>query len=112
MARRRLTPAAAAVPSSASPRGGGHPPKESTHFVYMVRCADGTLYTGYARDPAARQRAHNAGRGAKYTAGRRPVALVFIQGYESAGAALRGEQQLKRCRRSDKEALIRRASSG
>ena len=47
------------------------------HFVYIVRCADGTLYTGYARDPRARERAHNSGRGAKYTAGRRPVLLVY-----------------------------------
>jgi predicted GIY-YIG superfamily endonuclease len=38
------------------------------HFVYIVRCADGTLYTGYARDPRARERAHDSGRGAKYTA--------------------------------------------
>src|SRR3990172_10468323 len=45
------------------------------HFVYIVRCADGTLYTGYARDPRKRQRMHNTGRGARYTSGRRPVSL-------------------------------------
>ena len=46
------------------------------HFVYMVRCADGTLYTGYARDPRRREQVHNSGRGAHYTACRRPVHLV------------------------------------
>jgi putative endonuclease len=51
------------------------------HYVYIVRCADGTLYTGYARDPRARQRAHNTGRGAKYTAGRRPVRLVYQEAF-------------------------------
>jgi putative endonuclease len=45
----------------------------------MVRCADDSFYTGYARDPIARERVHNRGRGAKYTASRRPVTLVFVQ---------------------------------
>jgi CheY-like chemotaxis protein/predicted GIY-YIG superfamily endonuclease len=77
--------------------------------VYIVRCADGTLYTGYARDPQAREKAHNEGRGAKYTAGRRPVALVYSEACESAGDALRRERQLKRESRAAKEALIRRS---
>ena len=47
------------------------------YFVYIVRCTDGSLYTGYARDTQARIRAHNAGRGARYTSGRRPVRLVY-----------------------------------
>jgi putative endonuclease len=54
------------------------------HFVYIVRCADGTLYTGYTRDPRARERAHNSGRGAKYTAGRRPVRLVYQEPHSRA----------------------------
>ena len=48
------------------------------HFVYMVRCADGTLYTGYARDPERRAKVHNAGRGAKYTARRLPVVAGLL----------------------------------
>jgi putative endonuclease len=76
------------------------------HFAYIVRCADGTLYTGYARDPVKRAEAHNAGKGARYTAGRRPVALVYWEGFESVGDALRRERQLKRLRRTTKEALI------
>lgn len=74
--------------------------------VYIVRCADGTLYTGYAVDPAQRCAAHNAGRGARYTAGRRPVALVYTEPCASVGAALRREHALKRLTRARKEALI------
>ena len=76
------------------------------HFVYIVRCADGTLYTGYARDPATREAAHNNGRGAKYTAGRRPVQLVYTESFASRGEALRREHQLKNWPRTKKEALI------
>ena len=78
------------------------------HFVYIVRCADGTLYTGYARDPGAREKMHNRGRGARYTAGRRPVRLVYSESFASIGDALRRERQVKRLRRSRKEALLNR----
>jgi putative endonuclease len=77
------------------------------HFVYIVRCADGTLYTGYARDPRARVAVHNTGRGARYTSGRRPVRLVYSEEYESHGAALSREYELKRWTRRRKEALIK-----
>jgi putative endonuclease len=76
------------------------------HFVYMVRCADGTLYTGYAKDPERRAQAHNAGRGAKYTSGRRPVTLVYIERFRSLGKALSREHALKRASRRQKESLI------
>jgi len=78
------------------------------HFVYIVRCADGTLYTGYARDPRARVQLHNRGRGARYTSGRRPVSLVYWESFGSIGDALRRERQLKRWRRERKEALLNR----
>jgi putative endonuclease len=80
------------------------------HFVYMVRCADGTLYTGYAKNPERRARAHNAGRGAKYTSGRRPVSLVYIERFRSLGKALSREHALKRATRRQKESLIALAS--
>lgn len=76
------------------------------HFVYIVRCADGTLYTGYARDPCQRESVHNNGRGARYTAGRRPVCLVYSEGFESRGDALKREHELKRWSRAKKEKLI------
>ena len=80
----------------------------AVHFVYIVRCCDGTLYTGYARDPKARVRVHNAGRGARYTSGRRPVRLVYAESFESVGDALRREMALKRWSRAEKEILISR----
>ena len=74
--------------------------------MYIVRCADGTLYTGYARDPIARAKAHNHGRGARYTAGRRPVVLVYCERFEGIGDALRREREVKRWPRKRKEALV------
>jgi putative endonuclease len=78
------------------------------HFVYIVRCADGTLYTGYARDPRARELAHNSGRGAKYTAGRRPVQLVYQEAFRSLGKALAREYAVKQLTRAQKDVLIAR----
>jgi putative endonuclease len=75
-------------------------------FVYILRCADGTLYTGYARDPKQREQVHNNGRGAKYTVGRRPVRLVYSEACRSVTQALKREHQLKRWSRTKKEALI------
>ena len=83
----------------------------AVHFVYIVRCADGTLYTGYARDPKARVKVHNTGRGARYTAGRRPVRLVYSESFESVGDALRREYALKQRSRAQKELLISRRRS-
>ena len=76
------------------------------HHVYIVRCADHTLYAGYALDPVQRVEIHNSGRGARYTSGRRPVALVHVEAFESIGDALRREKQIKRWPRAKKEALI------
>ena len=78
------------------------------HYVYIVRCADGTLYTGYARDPYARADAHNRGRGAKYTAGRLPVVVVYVKRCRSKSAALKHEYRVKQMRRSKKQDLITR----
>jgi putative endonuclease len=75
--------------------------------VYILRCADGTFYTGWTTDVAARERAHNEGRGAKYTAGRRPVQLVYSERCDSRSAALKRECEVKRWPRGRKEALIR-----
>lgn len=75
-------------------------------FVYIVRCADGSLYTGYAEDVERRVAAHNAGTGARYTSGRRPVRLVFTEACESRGSALRREHQIKGLAKREKEGLI------
>ena len=75
-------------------------------WVYIVRCVDGTLYTGYARDPVSRAATHNTGRGAKYTAARRPVVLVYTEGCRTRNRAMAREWALKRITRTDKEALV------
>jgi uncharacterized protein (TIGR02453 family) len=77
-------------------------------FVYLARCADGSLYTGVTTDPARRERAHNEGRGAAYTRSRRPVRLVHLEPARDRGAALRRELVIKRLSREEKEALMGR----
>lgn len=84
-------------------------PSPHSHFVYILRCADGSLYTGYARDPQARARVHNAGRGARYTCGRRPVRLVYSESFATLSEALKREYELKQWPRVRKQALVRRA---
>lgn len=76
------------------------------HFVYIVRCADGTFYTGYARDPQARLKMHNAGVGARYTRARRPVRLVYSEACESLSHALKREYELKQWPRARKRQLV------
>jgi uncharacterized protein (TIGR02453 family) len=75
-------------------------------FVYLARCGDGTFYTGVTTDPAARERAHNAGRGAAYTRSRLPVAVVHLERAAGRGAALRRELAIKRLTRKEKEAMV------
>lgn len=75
-------------------------------YVYMLRCADGTLYTGYTDDPERRARVHNAGKGAKYTRSRLPVELVYREVFGDKSAALRREWEIKRLTRAQKLALI------
>lgn len=80
-------------------------------FLYLARCADGTLYTGIALDVAARIAAHDAGRGARYTRGRGPLVVCAVRRCETKGEALRLERALKRLRREQKESLARSWSS-
>lgn len=75
--------------------------------VYMVRCADGTFYTGITTDPARRLQEHNGtARGARYTRARRPVEMVYQEPAPSRSAAGQREWQLRRLSRKQKEALL------
>lgn len=76
------------------------------HHVYVVECADGTLYTGYTIDVERRLEEHNAGEGARYTRGRTPVELVHAETYESRSAAYAREAEIKAMRRTEKLALV------
>ncbi len=74
--------------------------------VYILLCSDGTLYTGWTNDLEKRLEAHNSGKGARYTRGRRPVVLVYTEDFEEKGAALRREAAIKKLSRKEKLALI------
>ncbi|MDO8678846.1 MAG: GIY-YIG nuclease family protein [Acidobacteriota bacterium] len=75
-------------------------------FTYIVRCADDTLYVGHTEDLALREQTHNDGKGAKYTAARRPVRMVYAEEHASVASAIAREHQLKRWSQKKKEALI------
>jgi putative endonuclease len=74
--------------------------------VYILRCRDGSFYTGAAKDLRARVRKHEAGTASRYTRARRPVALVWSRRVRTWGRALREEHRIKTLRRRDKEALV------
>ena len=80
------------------------------HCMYVVKCADGTLYTGYSPDVEARVAAHNAGKGAKYTKTRRPVELVANAAFETKHEAMSAEWHFKQLSRVQKDALLARIS--
>ena len=76
------------------------------NYVYLLRCADGSLYCGWTTDLEARVKAHNSGRGAKCTRSRLPVELVYYETYEDRHEALSREWHIKRLSRAEKEKLI------
>ncbi len=76
--------------------------RENLYYVYMLRCADDTIYTGITTDLERRVRVHNDGKGAKYTRTRTPVELVYSEPFESKSEALKREWQIKKLSRSEK----------
>ncbi|WP_238478303.1 GIY-YIG nuclease family protein [Natranaeroarchaeum sulfidigenes] len=79
-----------------------------THYVYMLECADGTLYTGYTTDVERRLDEHDSGVGAKYTRGRTPVDLIHSESYDTKSAAMAREYEIKQLTRAEKEQLTER----
>lgn len=77
------------------------------HYVYIVKCSDGTYYTGYTNDLEKRLFAHNAGKGAKYTKNRIPVEVVYFEEYEDKSEAMKREYAIKQLTRGQKEKLIK-----
>ena len=84
--------------------------EDKTYSMYVVTCADGTLYAGYAVDVEQRVATHNAGKGAKYTRSRLPVELVAAAEFPTKHEALSAEYRFKRLTRSEKERLLDQAS--
>lgn len=82
------------------------------NITYILRCADGTLYTGWTNDLPRRLLAHNAGTGAKYTRPRRPVILVYQESFDSKQDAMRREWEIKQLTRSQKLQLIAKGPHG
>jgi len=76
------------------------------HYVYVLECADGSLYTGYTTDVERRVAEHDAGDGAKYTRGRTPVDLVHAETFDSRSAAMAREHEIKQYSRAEKERLV------
>lgn len=77
------------------------------NYTYIVKCSDGTFYTGWTNDLTRRMEAHNQGRGAKYTKERRPVTLIYYETFETKEEAMKREYAIKRLSRKEKEELIR-----
>ncbi|MEB8307877.1 GIY-YIG nuclease family protein [Staphylococcus xylosus] len=76
------------------------------HYIYIVKCKDGSLYTGYAKDVTQRVAKHNNGQGAKYTKIRRPVQLVYQEMFNTKSEALKREYEIKTYTRQQKLELI------
>ena len=76
------------------------------NYTYILRCADGTLYCGWTNDLEKRLKAHNSGKGAKYTRSRLPVTLVYYEEFETSTEAQKREYQIKRLTRKQKLMLI------
>lgn len=80
---------------------------EKKDCVYILECNDGTLYTGWTNDIDKRFKAHNDGKGAKYTKGRRPLKLVYLEELETKSDALKRENEIKKMTKDKKGQLIK-----
>lgn len=80
---------------------------DKSYYVYIIRCADGTLYTGSTDDVQRRLEVHRSGKGAKYTRGKGPLELVYSEQVESWSQALRRESEIKKMTRLQKEEMIK-----
>ncbi len=85
---------------------------EKQNVTYMLRCSDGTLYTGWTNNMEKRLETHNAGKGGKYTRVRRPVELVYLEEHETKQEAMSREMKIKQLTRKEKEALIQQYTDG
>ena len=78
------------------------------NYTYIVKCSDGSLYTGWTTDVTRRVKEHNEGKGAKYTKSRRPVELVYYEAFETKQEAMKREYAIKQLSREEKEKLIQK----
>ena len=76
------------------------------NYTYILKCKDGSFYTGWTNNLEKRLKDHNEGKGAKYTKARRPVELVYYEAFETKEEAMSREYAIKHMKRSEKETLI------
>ena len=76
------------------------------YYAYMLRCSDGTIYSGYTTDPYKREKVHNSGKGAKYTRARLPVKLEYFEEFDNKIDAMKREYALKQYTHKEKERII------
>ena len=77
------------------------------NYTYILRCGDGSFYTGWTNNLEKRLEAHNAGRGGRYTRSRLPVKLVYSESFDTKNEAMRREAAIKKLTRQEKEKLIK-----
>jgi putative endonuclease len=76
------------------------------YYCYILKCADGSFYTGWTTDPERRVKQHNTGSGARYTRSRRPVELIYVENQPDRSSAMKRENAIKKFSRAQKWALI------
>jgi putative endonuclease len=81
---------------------------EKTNYVYILRCADNTFYTGWTNNLEKRIKAHSSGKGAKYTKARKPLELLYFEEYKTKKEAMKREYEIKQFSRQKKEELIKK----
>ncbi len=81
------------------------------NYTYIVKCSDGSLYTGWTNDIEKRMKAHNEGKGAKYTKSRRPVELIYYEEFQTKEEAMSREYAIKHMTRKQKELLVKERKS-
>ncbi|MEQ1849293.1 MAG: GIY-YIG nuclease family protein [Candidatus Peribacteraceae bacterium] len=77
-----------------------------SHYFYLARCSDDSLYAGTCLDLKDREKTHNEGKGAKYTRSRKPVRMIYSESFKTLGEARRREAEVKKWRKSEKEGLV------
>ena len=80
------------------------------HYAYMLRCSDGSIYSGYTTDPHRREKVHNSGKGAKYTRTRLPVKLVYFEEFDNKIDAMKREYAFKQITHKEKEEIIKNSN--
>ena len=100
------------MPSAPSTTAEAKLPSPASWFLYLIECADGSIYTGIARDVAARYAVHVSGKGARYTRSHPPARLLATQAFPDRSSALKAEYRVKQLTAADKRALVAQLAAG